>query len=100
MTSQAARHEVAAQKAAELAYEELVENDEQECCCTTCVVRVILEAAWPNLLEAAREEATTRVPAVDAFDGDAAGCESGRDVLAISKTVDPVYLHPRKVLDD
>lgn len=91
MTEKSVQHDVAAQKAAELAYEELTERDEEDCTCTTCVVRVVLEAAWPNLLEAAREEATTGVPAVDTFDGDASTCDTGSDPLAV-KNVDPVLM--------
>jgi hypothetical protein len=65
----ATQHEVAAQKAAELAVEELFERDEDDCTCPTCIVRVVLEAAWPNVLEAAKLEATTGVPAPTAFVG-------------------------------
>jgi hypothetical protein len=70
------QHEVAAQKAAENAYE-LLMIDEDDCVCPTCVVRVILEEAWPHLLEAARVEATTGVPVNDVFQGDVSACQDG-----------------------
>jgi hypothetical protein len=78
-------HEAAAQKAAEerLAYcnaqlyeDEIEDGNElpapgegQEPCgpfcgCDTCIVREVLDAAWPHLLELAREEA--RKPALTA----------------------------------
>ena len=79
----ATQHELAAQRAAEEAYVELVEQDESECTCQTCVVRVVLEAAWPNLLEAARIEARTSVLVPATFDGDPSTCDSGADVLAL-----------------
>lgn len=82
----AVQHDVAAQKAAELAYDELIEQEDDDCVCTTCVVRTILEAAWPNLLEAAREEATTGVPAEDTFTGDSSSCETGADIIEITQS--------------
>jgi len=46
---------IAAQLAGEERLEELFDDDD-ECNCVTCLVRETLEAAWPLLLEAAREE--------------------------------------------
>ena len=44
-------HEAEAQRAGELALEALYseEGEFEECACTTCVVREVLEAAWPHL---------------------------------------------------
>ena len=47
--------ELAAQIAGEERLEELFEDD-AECNCITCLVRETLEAAWPLLMEAARQE--------------------------------------------
>lgn len=63
MSDEAVHHDAMAQKLGEDAYESLIlrADEEGECCCTTCVVREILDAAYDHLREAAR----TDVPAVD-----------------------------------
>lgn len=33
-----------------------IEEEEGGCTCVICIARVALEAAWPHLLQAAREE--------------------------------------------
>jgi hypothetical protein len=52
--------EAKAQQAAEADLDDLPEPAEQPCgpfCgCDTCIVREVLDAAWPYLLELAREE--------------------------------------------
>lgn len=50
--------ERAAQDAGEAAYN-AIEFDEGDCGCETCIVREILEAAWPHLLQLARNEVAT-----------------------------------------
>lgn len=63
MSDEAVHHDAMAQKLGEDAYESLIERSDEsgECCCTTCVVREILDAAYDHLREAAR----TDVPAID-----------------------------------
>lgn len=52
----------AIQNAGEQAYNEL-DIDDGDCGCDTCIVREILEAAWPLMLELARNEVATGEPA-------------------------------------
>jgi hypothetical protein len=58
-------HEQLAQAAAErrLAYCNAVmyadEDDAPYCGCDTCIVREVLDAAWPHMLALAREEVAT-----------------------------------------
>ena len=52
-------YEHAAQQAAEKRLEEYLYNEDGEfepCACTTCVVREVLEAAWPHLRGLAMQE--------------------------------------------
>lgn len=47
-----------AQESAENAVEQLfMEEGDGGCTCVTCIVNAALEAAWPHLLQYAREEA-------------------------------------------
>jgi hypothetical protein len=51
-------HEAQAQAAGEEALERLFEAEEHgECACPTCIVREVLEAAWPHLRASALEDA-------------------------------------------
>lgn len=51
--------EMAAQRAGEIAYEQLINDGEDGgCTCETCVVREVLTAAYPHMLTIARIELT------------------------------------------
>lgn len=86
-------HEKAAQDAGEAAYDKLLQ-DEGGCGCDTCVVREILEAAWPHLLELARQE--VRTPVVGHPEHQRT--DQVRDVPAIDLSqVDPALVTPHRL---
>lgn len=59
-------HESKAQLAGERALEALYseEGEFDECACPTCIVREVLEAAWPHLRAAAFEDASRELMGV------------------------------------
>lgn len=64
-------HEAQAQAAGEEAVERLWQAEEHgECVCPTCIVREVLEAAWPHLRHVARAECADELRHVVRLHGD------------------------------
>jgi hypothetical protein len=74
----ALQHDLNAHNAGVAAYEEMINDPKDPCSCDTCVVRVILEAAWPHLVLAAREDVDEQAARQLALSATSATCEASR----------------------